>query len=1074
MSNDRRFPGTVIRRFPGEVTRPLHTQPPPPHFPAIADGLWRVASFSFPGFLRETVIELPSQHILDRAKAKLESVGIDDLNKVGDLALRRHLVVNRSGLYAPQQFRRVIARLPHVLPYPNPPQLSLLTAAVTSWDGTESVIVADTFDLNLTNVTITILREHVSHLWIIARRLIASTGAKITYRPVVNPNVGQCGPHGGPGLPDYDRNRRQSSSNFNRAHDGGGGGPGEPGRSPAVGKGAPDLTICVLEMDTMPDIILPGQQGGRGGTGGRGGDGGDGERGRDTKTSWGICSSGPGWGGYGGRGGDGGKGSQGGPGSNGGNVTIATQEDQITPLLTARAFTISNGPGPGGDPGFQGTPGTGGKGGKAGHKAHWQCSSEPHRVGQDGADGQRTGDLGRGDPGSPGEIEYSIITKEEWEEKLHGPWIETLEPHVGFVDTDVKVNGLHLVDGTKVILDPGRSSERTVATSFDSAELLMFRVPLVLTGGEHLVLVRTPGGDTSNTVPFSVKPLISETRMNGTPVNSVAGGDTLSLIGRSFDPNAGVYSNGRPLQAIWKSKTRIDVDIPLVYGEDAGGEMRIVVENPDGLESNQVIVRRLPTLFSGFLANPNGYAFKNFSKGDPTWGCYKETFSADEILGELILHPILTGAFYLFYEWFLSTPGHGHCSGMSATALQHFHQGGFDLHSQYPPSNAEPPPIPAELMRKLDVTQGRVLSRELVTHYADQGQKGISSVENSIRAIESDFRDRFGESTARVLCFIPSGNIWDVFADERTRKAFLRSHCVVPTRIVYPDSSRSLNGAKLYIYDNNSPGIDGLYLDLFEKNGKIHFKYTDLLSSEGGMTLGTATLQKQLLDDVDLPFSGLSATAALMAFVVDLILSPARIRVEDDAGNLLGFKDGKMHSDPNLGYVCPWLENYLLIRQDAGLTRRRIIGEADGKYTYMSFHPNGRSVTIMDALCSRTTDDVAIIDSEFDNVEIRISEDKTLDLHLGEALTDGSVRHVNLSYPMQQNESTKLTLAEGLDGLNVLTPNRDLGVHLVVRVFEGNRLIKERLIDAAVPADKHLEVSPGMWDDVANFQVNIR
>lgn len=62
--------------------------------------------------------------------------------------------------------------------------------------------------------------------------------------------------------------------------------------------------------------------------------------------------------------------------------------------------------------------------------------------------------------------------------------------------------------------------------------------------------------------------------------------------------------------------------------------------------------------------------------------------------------------------------------------------------------------------------------------------------------------------------------------------------------------------------------------------------------------------------------------------------SPARIRIEDDAGRLLRFKDGKMHSDPTLDMYAPWLENYLLIREDAGLTRRRIIGEVVDGNTY--------------------------------------------------------------------------------------------------------------------------------------------
>ena len=85
-------------------------------------------------------------------------------------------------------------------------------------------------------------------------------------------------------------------------------------------------------------------------------------------------------------------------------------------------------------------------------------------------------------------------------------------------------------------------------------------------------------------------------------------------------------------------------------------------------------------------------------------------------------------------------------------------------------------------MRELDVAQGRVLSEELITHYADQGQEGVAGVEKTVRKIEQDFRDGLGENSARVMCFIPSGNVWDIFADPAYRDAFMSAHCVVPSR----------------------------------------------------------------------------------------------------------------------------------------------------------------------------------------------------------------------------------------------------------------------------------------------------
>lgn len=1073
----RRFPGLTIRRTPLRIDRPIPSLPAPPRFHAVTDGFWEIVTARLPDFPRGGIIELPSTSILDQARAKMQSLGIENFNEVGDISLTQHLSVNQQGLYVPDTFQ----------PRNPPPARSgfqprteivlplMMMAAVPFWPQTESVIIADELDLN--DRTITIMRNHISHLWIIARRLKATSGAKITYSPLTNLNVGSKGPNAdpNPGSPNYNPNTRQSSSNFNRAHDGGDGNPGNPGLTGPAGSTAPYLTICTLEIDGMPDILLPGQQGGRGGAGGIGASGGGGQRGRDSRVKKFAgapvnCSSGPGWGGHGGRGGNGGQGGQGGPGGDSSHVAISTQEDQITNLVTAHPFTLNIGPGSGGDPGPQGDPGHGGQGGRAGYRTGWPCDDKPERHGHDGENGVRTGDLGRGGEGAPGQVEYAVLTPEEWILKLEAPWITSLDPEFGSAGDQVIVNGLNFDDPSLVIIEG-----QALNTNFNYADQITFDFPQDLGGGEHQVQVQTSDGDLSNPVPFWVRPYIAEIQMNSQPVTSIYAGDTVSLVGSSFDNGAAVEVNNRTLVANRLSQTTIEVEIPKVQGFDGGGEMRFVVQNPDGGRSNEVVARRLPSLDSGFRANPNGYSFDNFSNGNPTWGGFLETFGSEEIAGELILHPILTGAFYRFYDWFLNN--NGHCSALSSTSLQFFNQGGMDLYSRYPVSNADPPPIPNDLMRRLDITQGRVLSRELVVHYADQGQVGVDRVEQTIREIESDFRDGLGESTARVLCFIPSGSVWDVFADAQTRNNFLQSHCIVPTRIVYPDESLSLNGARLYIYDNNRPNNDTLTIDLSEHNGKIHFDYTDNFnsqySSQAGFTLASATLQRQLIDDVDLPFSGPDATAALMAFVVDLIMSPARLRLEDDAGNVLGFKDNQMHSDPTFGYVCPYLENYLLSHPGANIPRRRIIGESDGTYSYMTFHPNGRSLTILDASCSANTDDRVTIDADFDNIEFVPNEDKRLDLHLSETLSDGNVRYVNAAFDLRQGEITQFILTEGLDGINIITPNRDLDVHLNILHFDGNRLVEERPIDAQVPTGKHLKLPQGMWEDIPNFQVQI-
>lgn len=1049
-------------------------------FPNIAGSLWELVKMNNPNLSKDLILELPSRTILDEAQAKLQSVGVDNLNDLGRLTVTRDFAVAEPGLIAPAAVRRKLfagapggVLRPAGTAHPN----FLMMASVVSWPQTDAVIIAD--ELDLTNKTITIMREKVSHLWIIARRILASTGAAITYLPQVHPSVGVKGRDGSPNpaQPNYDRNARQSSSNHNRARDGGKGQAGGDGIEGPQGLAAPHLTILALEIDAMPDILLPGQQGGRGGAGGRGANGGDGQRGRDSESVVGVCTSSVGYGGYGGNGGDGGRGGRGGHGGRGGDVTVSTQERFLVPLITGRRFTLSNGPGPGGEPGTQGAPGRNGRGGEAGH-ASGLCRSHSSRRGRDGRNGSHSGDLGRGDHGSAGTIEYAVITEQEWILKLHSPWITALEPVNGFAGDLVAVKGLHFVNGTKVVF-----GTRTLTATFNYDRQVTFTVPSNERGGEHPVRVVTPDGDESNTVLFSVRPFIAAVQRDGQTVDAIAAGDRISLTGSSFSPGVSVLLNGEPLPAHYRSASRLELTVPAVFGDDGGGQARFMVQNPDGLQSNEIPVRRLPSLDSGFRPSRDGYAFHNYSQGQPTWGAFLETFGALEVGGELIRHPVLTGAFYLFYQWFLSN--NGHCTGMAATSLQYYHQGGNDLfdttpntvHEVTPP---DPPPISAELLRRLDVVQGRVISRELVVHYASQGREGLSRVEKTVRDIEDDFRRGMGESGARVLCYIPSGSAWDIITDEDVRLALVKSHCVTPTRIVYADESRSLDGARLYVYDNNIPGDDNLWIDLFMRDGDLHFEanYTQgnslHYSTDTNFTLGTATLQKQLLDDVSLPFTGVSATASVFSFAVDLMLSPARITVEDEQGRIVGYKGGKMHSDPELGYVCPWLENYILTRSDAGDLQRTITGSGSGTYTYITAHPNGRSLTLKDAACSASTRDHFRFTAEMSSVEITSNEDKNLDLHLGEELPDGTVRYLQLACDLRPQEMARLELGQSLDGLKMSTPNRETDVRLSVKTFTGNRLTGTRDLTVRVPGDKTLELPLGMWNSLDTFSILLK
>jgi len=1050
--------------------------------PHISRGLFEMISARIPDFSRDLIIEVEPSPILAEAKSKMESVGIENLNDIGPLRLDRNLAINRPGLLSTRRARTLLAesfRMGKIRPLGAPN--IMMMASVSSWPQKESVIIADELDLN--DHVITIHLDHVSHLWIIARKIKARSGALITYTPQTNPHVGVSGQRGSPdpARPNYDRTARQSSSNHDRAARGGDGAHGGDGRAGPRGEDAPSLTIIALEIDAMPDIELPGQRGGRGGAGGRGARGGDGQRGKDSRSGGLACLRSVGYGGHGGDGGDGGRGGQGGDGGDGGAVTISTTADQLEGLMTARPFTPNTGPGPGGEPGAQGTPGERGRGGQAGH-ATFPCREHSARRGSDGQRGNSLGDMGRGSPGSASQLAYGFFDPEDWDRILHAPYIQSINPVESIAGGQVVVHGLHFTSAARVHL--GGSP---VSTTFNHEGQLSFRVPAGAAGGSHAVKVDIRGGETSNEVPLRVLPHIRELRAGGTPVDGVAPGDRLELVGTSFDAGATVVRNGEYLPGVRRSSSSIEIELPREAGVDGGGKDRFEVQNSDGYRSAEWEVQRLPSVDSGFRVDEHGYPFHNFTIGDPTWGAFMETFGTVEVGAQSLLHPVMTSAFYAFFRWFLTN--NAHCTGLASTSLKRFHEGDPGPFGEYistvgitKENRPDPPDIPADLWRQLTVAQGRVISRELVIHYADQGREGLSRVERSLREIEADLGADLGAGPARVLCYIPSGSTWDIMADAEVREAFMRSHCVTPTRLVYGDDTGSLDGARLYVYENNAPGRHDRFIEFFMQDGELHFEapYSESddyppYATAHGFTLGTNTIQSQLLDNVSMPISGAhTATAGLMRFALELVLSPARVSVEEESGKVLGYRDGRMHSDPGMGYVCPWLENYLLVREDVASPVRTIHGDGDGTYTYMSLLPDGKSLVIRDADCTAATLDRVRIGPDFDWVEVVPSESKTLDLHLGEELTDGTARHLRINVDLQSDETLNLSLAPGLDGLEISGLGREISLDVEARLIAGDSVLREGILHGILPADANAVLGDGMWANVENLQMEIR
>ena len=1004
--------------------------------------------------LAAPVFELADARLLTEAQARLLHVGLQQISDAGSHQLSTNLTVMRSGLITSSSaaLRNVVAPASLIA--------GLQAATVPDWPQTESVLILD--ELDMTNKTMSIVVGAVSHMFIIVRRLTAASGARITYVPLAQDAVGAPGLHGlpDPADPSYDRTARIGEGANEPSADGGAGVPGGDGGTGPAGLDAPDLTIVALQIDAMPDIVLPGQRGGTGGPGGSGGAGGDGQRGRDCHSTWVDCRHGPGRGGAGGRGGNGGRGGHGGPGGQGGTVTITTQESCLQQVVTARRFILDLGGGMGGSPGQQGEPGPGGRGGQDGY-AYGRCDSRPDRAGANGERGDKTGDLGVGTPGGPGDMGFSTITVEQWNRLLAKPWLVSIDPVSGFAGSSVIVKGVNLTPGLSGRWQLPVQPPVTLPTTFNHSGQVTVRIPDSTDGGRGS-LVLTDGAVTTNEIPFSVRPqLISLAAADP----QVYAGAEVRIRCSAVQPGATVTNRGSAVPTTVVARDQVSISLPPVIGLDPGEVMELILTNPDGLASDIMELTRLPQLDSGFRAKSAGFAFANFTKGQHIGlDTYTATFGTDEVAFETLLDPRVTGLFYAFYNWYLAN--HGHCTALSCLALENFHQHRPALFAQGPSSTDDPPPLPDELMERINRVQGRVISRDLVAYYAKQSEAGLSRVEATVRDIEATLTAPARLVDARVMCFIPVGGVWDIITDPQERKALSDSHCVVPARIQYADARRDLDGARLYIYDNNHPGDDTRYVSLARKDGSLHFTYEGY-SFDAGYTLGTARLQEQLYDDVDVPFAEIEAGLLTAGFLVDLVLSPAAVSVRDTSGRILGCVDGKLHIDPALGWVRPGLENYLLIRADSDIEERTITGTADGTYSYASLHPGGRSVALTDVACSAGVSDVLHVAKDGSRVSLAAGTDKRVQLHVA-AVIGGDVRSLSIEVDAVAKQELRLDLGSAVDAV-ALTGPAGRSVNVTARLARKGNVVETRTGTGALSAAGALSLPGHLWSDLSKL-----
>jgi Concanavalin A-like lectin/glucanases superfamily len=837
-----------------------------------------------------------------------------------------------------------------------------------------AVIIAQTLDL--TNTTL-LIDPTVTTLYIIAEEVICGPGASITWQ--------QRGGTTPPRLDDPGLNGRawsgiQTKADSKDGLPGGNGLNGTAGIDGRAGDKSPAIEMWVKNLTAIPNVSLDGEDGivgGKGQNGGRGGSGGDAALGEKWWFFGWHCWSSGGDGGDGGDGGMGGRGGHGGNGGSGGSITIGTLQGTLTSTVTNKSFMLKN---QGGHAGPGGPGGSGGIGGAGGRSGNGECCQDAHD-GHHGAQGQpgAVGPLGS-NPGTDAAMEFFEFTEADWDELLTRPWISKLQPTNLFPGDTLTIFGTAFTTADHIVVD-GALFTPTV----NADQSISMVVPMSSTGGLKSVSVRRTDGTESNRLSLSIKPQLDAFS------TLLAPNATVSLTGHAFETGASVLVDGAAAPTTVTNPTSVSFTVPGTGGSGStGGSVTVQVRNPDGWVSNTRTATKPRILEIPFQWGVNNFAFKNFAVGNPTWGTYEDTFGAAEVWHELLDpifgHPILTAAFYGFYHYFLLGKDNGglatgFCTSLASEIADRLWTGQNNTHTLT---------LTDDLRTLLTGVHGKLLSRQSLIHFHDQGRQGIARVEQTIREIEASFLRGCDRQSAPLLFFIPSGDIWDSGYFDKLSD----SHCVMPFRFVYPaghpgpqlsaDGSTTttpLDGVQMFVWDCNHPESQNCFVSLSLQAGVLTFKYipdggAPEFSSSDGITLGDWTNGNYKLGSHDLPFSG---PLGLTTFIIEFLLSPADLQITDDAGNRTGTFGTQIRADIPGSHPCYLMKNMYMLPNATALTRT-IVGNGTGKYTFGSVMPDNGSVVIENVPTVPGQKDVFSMSGDGTQMRFTAGADKTFNV----------------------------------------------------------------------------------------------
>ena len=922
-----------------------------------------------------------------------------------------------------------------------------------------AVVIAGVLDLTEQQL---VVEPNVGTLYIIAEQVICGANAAITWR---RPGGSTPARADNPDLNGRSFPGIQTKPDSRDGIDGGNGMPGDYGIQGSTGRNAPNIEMWVKSMSGLPNLDFNGEDGIGGGRGQRGGAGGLGGSGSGGKRAWFFgwhCVSDPGDGGDGGNGGRGGDGGRGGNGGNAGKISIGVLQGTLANTVVNQSFKIKN---QGGRPSAGGQGGPGGAGGAGGRSGNGEtCTSA--KDGHPGAQGQpgAQGGQGLGD-GSDALVTFFEFTQAAWDDLMTRPWITQLSPTEVFPGDKLTVRGSRFTNSDVVT-----AAGNPLASTLNADESISVNIPLTIGGGEQQVFVRRADGTESNRVNVGVKPQLDQF------TDPMAQGSTPTLKGRAFLAGATVLFNGGTIPATVTNATTLSFAVPGTGGTgSAGGTVTIQVRNPDGRVSNPRTAQQPRILEVPFKYGQHNLSFPNFTDGLPDWGTFEDTFGTAEVWHELLDpifgHPVLTAAYFEFYKYFLKGTGNGglatgFCTSLASLVADRFWQGKTD----------SPSIQKADVQKMLTGVHGKLLSRESLLQFHDQGRDGVDRVETTYREIEATFLRGTDRQNQPLLFFIPSGEIWDSGYFDKLSD----SHCVMPYRFVYPlgrpapqltlDGSSTISdpdGVELFVWDCNNPTSPNCKVRFRrDGGGKIQFEFlsnstTPKFKSQDGITLGMMRHGDYMLSDHDLPFSG---PFGLTSFIIDFLLSPADLQAVDTAGRRAGNFGGQLLSEIPDSHPCYLMKGMYLLPSSTSLTRT-IVGTGAGTYDYHSIAPNGASLVLQGVATQPGHQDIVAINADQTQVRFTPAVNKNFTLSMAR-IVNNQARALSISgVGGGPGDDVDITLSPELNLVRV--GNRGSARSLAVKALSVNRggqPVDRNLPAVQVPAANDLAVTVTDWN----------